>query len=130
MGSGITRLCDSDVSCFLRRTREIDGAGKVELVCVGGLWRMGGENLHGMGGEQVGIGAIPPRVSAQSIWWMDTAVCRGMVWQRKLCGLVTGKRNVSKASPRLGWYYKAKSVTFTMTVNDSVVVKGCNSPLL
>ena len=45
MGSGITRLCDSDVSCFLRRTREIDGAEKVELVCVGGLWRMGGECL-------------------------------------------------------------------------------------
>ena len=25
--------------------REIEGAGKVELVCVGGLWRMGGECL-------------------------------------------------------------------------------------
>ena len=28
MGSGITRLCDGDVSCFLRRMREIEGAGK------------------------------------------------------------------------------------------------------
>ena len=25
--------------------REIEGAGKVELVCVGGRWRMGGECL-------------------------------------------------------------------------------------
>ena len=25
--------------------REIEGAGKVELVCVGRLWRMGGECL-------------------------------------------------------------------------------------
>ena len=79
MLSRITSLRDGYVSLLLRGTREIEGAGKVELVCVGGLWRMGGENLHGMGGEQVGIGAIPPRVSAQSIWWMDTAVCRGMV---------------------------------------------------
>ena len=45
MGSGITRLCDGDVGWLLRRTREIEGAGKVELVCVGGLWRMGGECL-------------------------------------------------------------------------------------
>ena len=29
----------------MRRTREIEGAGKVELVCVGGLWRMGDESL-------------------------------------------------------------------------------------
>ena len=45
MGSGITSLCDGDVSLFLRRTREIEGWRKVELVCVGGLWRMGGECL-------------------------------------------------------------------------------------
>ena len=45
MGSGITSLCDGDISLFLRRTREIDGWGKVELVFVGGLWGMGGECL-------------------------------------------------------------------------------------
>ena len=45
MGSRITTLCDGDVSLFLRRTREIEGVGKVELVCVGRLWRMGGECL-------------------------------------------------------------------------------------
>ena len=41
MGSGITSSCDGDVSLLLRRTREIEGAGKVELVFVGRLWRMG-----------------------------------------------------------------------------------------
>ena len=42
MGSRITSLRDGYVSLLLRGTREIEGAGKVELVCVGGLWRMGG----------------------------------------------------------------------------------------
>ena len=37
MGSGITSLYDGDVSLLLRRTREIEGVEKVELVCVGGL---------------------------------------------------------------------------------------------
>ena len=45
MGSRISSLRDGYVSPFLRGTREIEGAGKVELVCVGGLWRMGGECL-------------------------------------------------------------------------------------
>ena len=45
MGSRITSLRDGYVSLLLRGTREIEGAGKVELVCVGGLWRMGGECL-------------------------------------------------------------------------------------
>ena len=38
-------LRDGYVSLLLRGTREIDGAEKVELVCVGGLLRMGGECL-------------------------------------------------------------------------------------
>ena len=42
MGSRITILCDGDVSLLLRRTREIEGVGKVELVFVGRMWRMGG----------------------------------------------------------------------------------------
>ena len=37
MGSGITSLCDGDDSLLMRRTREIEGNGKVELLCVGGL---------------------------------------------------------------------------------------------
>ena len=45
MGSGIRRLCDGDVSWLLRRKREIEGVGTVELVCVSGLLRMGGESL-------------------------------------------------------------------------------------
>ena len=45
MRNGITRLCDCDVIWLLRRTREIEGARKVELVCNGGLLRMGGESL-------------------------------------------------------------------------------------
>ena len=42
MGSRITSLRGGDVSSLVRGTREIEGAEKVELVCVGGLWRMGG----------------------------------------------------------------------------------------
>ena len=44
MGSGVTRLCDGDVtgSC---RTGEIEGVRRVELVCVGRLLKMGGESL-------------------------------------------------------------------------------------
>ena len=45
MGSRITSLRGGDVSSLVRGTREIEGAEKVELVCVGGLWRMGGECL-------------------------------------------------------------------------------------
>ena len=45
MESRITSLRDGYVIPPLRGKREIEGAGKVELVCVGGLWRMGGECL-------------------------------------------------------------------------------------
>ena len=45
MGSRITSLRVGYVSLLLHGTKEIEGAGKVELVCVGGLWRMGGECL-------------------------------------------------------------------------------------
>ena len=54
-----------------------------------------------MGWEEdwLGWGAILPRVSAKSIWWMDTAESQGMVGQRKLFSVVTRKRNMSKVSP-------------------------------
>ena len=45
MGSSITSLRDGYVILLLRGTREIEGAGKVELVYFGGLWRTGGECL-------------------------------------------------------------------------------------
>ena len=45
MGSRITSLRDGYVILLLRGTRETEGVGKVELVCVGRLWRMGGECL-------------------------------------------------------------------------------------
>ena len=35
MGGCMTSLCDGDVSLLMRRTREIEGAGKVEVLCVG-----------------------------------------------------------------------------------------------
>ena len=53
-------------------------------------------------GNRLGWGSILPRVSAQSTWWMDTAECWGMVGQRKLYSVVTGKRNMSRVSPGLG----------------------------
>ena len=56
-----------------------------------------------MGWEQDGGGAIVPRVSSQSSWWMDMAECWGEVGQRKLFTVVvTGKRKMSKVSPGLG----------------------------
>ena len=45
MGSRITSLRDGYVSLLLRGMREIEGVEKVELVSVGGQWRMGGECL-------------------------------------------------------------------------------------
>ena len=59
-----------------------------------------------MGREQDGLGwgVVLPRLSAQYTWWMDTAECRGVVGQRKLFSVVTGKRNMSKVSPGLGCY--------------------------
>ena len=35
----------------------------------------------------------------ESIWWIDRAECWGMVWQRELFSVVTGKKNISMASP-------------------------------
>ena len=32
-------------------------------------------------------------------WCIDTAECRGVVGQRKLFSMVTGKRNISKVRP-------------------------------
>ena len=43
-------------------------------------------------------------VSAQSTCWMDAVCYWGVVRQRKLLDVVSGKTNLSKASPGLGWY--------------------------
>ena len=53
-----------------------------------------------MGWQQDGLGwgAILPRVSARSTWWMDTAECQGVVGQIKLFSVVAGKRNTSNVS--------------------------------
>ena len=47
MGSGITRLCDGDISWLLwgEVGGEVGGVGTVGLVCVSRLLRMGGESL-------------------------------------------------------------------------------------
>ena len=58
MGSRITSLYESDVSLLLLRTREIEGAGKVELVCIGGLWKMDGECLLILCGDLFGLGSL------------------------------------------------------------------------
>ena len=58
---------------------------------------------------------------------MDATQCRGVVAQRKLFGVVTGKRNVSKVSPGLGWYQYLNSGILYTRVNDSMVVKTANS---
>ena len=80
-----------------------------------------------MGWEQDGLGwgSILTRVSAQSSWWMDTAECRGVVGQRKLFSVVTGKRNMSKVSAGLGWYQHGKSGICHTTVNGRMVVRTC-----
>ena len=61
MGSRITSLRDGYVSLLLRGTREIEGAGKVKLVYVGELWRMGGECLLMPCGDQLGLGSLAKR---------------------------------------------------------------------
>ena len=80
-----------------------------------------------MGWEQDGLGwgAILTRVSAQPSWWMDAAECRGVVGQRKLFSVVTGKRNMSKVSAGLGWYQHGKSGICHTTVNGRMVVRTC-----
>ena len=47
MGSGITRLCDGDISWLLwgEVQGEVGRVGTVGLVCVSRLLRMGGESL-------------------------------------------------------------------------------------
>ena len=47
MWSGITRLCDGDISWLLwgEVGGEVGGVGTVGLVCVSRLLRMGGESL-------------------------------------------------------------------------------------
>ena len=81
-----------------------------------------------MGWEQDGLGwrgAILPTVSVQSTWWIDTAEYWGVVGQRRLFSVLTGKRNMSKVSPGLG--QQAKSRICHTTINDSMVVKMSNS---
>ena len=61
-GSGITRLCDGDVSWLLQNW-EIESVGTSELVCVGGLLTMGGESLllpvwRSVGGGFIGKGEL------------------------------------------------------------------------
>ena len=56
------RLCDGNVSWFLQDGGG-EGLGTVELVCVGGLWRMGGESLllpvwRSVGGGFIGKGEL------------------------------------------------------------------------
>ena len=48
----------------------------------------------------------------------------GVVAQRKLFSIVTGKRCMSKVSPGLGWYEQATSGICFLTVNDSMVVRS------
>ena len=51
----------------------------------------------------------------------------GVVGQRKLFSVVTGKRNMSKVSPGLGWCQSSTSGICLTTVNDSMVVRKSNS---
>ena len=82
-----------------------------------------------MGWEQggLGLGVILARVSAQSTWRMDTAECRGVVGQRKLFSVVTGKRKKSKVSPGLDSYQRGNSGICHTMINDSMVVNTSNS---
>ena len=57
---------------------------------------------------------------------MDTAEFQGIVGQRKLFSVVTGKRNMSKVNPELAWYHQhGKSGICHGMVNDSMVVRTC-----
>ena len=46
---------------------------------------------------------------------------------RKLLGVVSGKRNVSKVTPGLGWYQYVDSGIFSTSIHGSMVVNTANS---
>ena len=51
----------------------------------------------------------------------------GVVEQKKLFSVVTGKGNMSKVSPGMSWCQQSKSGICFTTVNDSMVVKTSSS---
>ena len=61
-------------------------------------------------------------VSTQSTCWMDAVQCRGVVGQRKLLDVVSGKRNVSKVSPGMGWQQYDGFGILNTGVHGSMVV--------
>ena len=63
----------------------------------------GQETSVGWEQDVLGWEVALPMVSAHSTCWMDVVWCRSVVGQRKLLDVVSGKRNVYKVSPRLGW---------------------------
>ena len=72
------------------------------ILVLSGQLTDGQETSVGWEQDGLGWGAILPRVSPQSTWWMDTAECWGVVGQRKLFSVVTRKGNMSNVSPGLG----------------------------
>ena len=65
-------------------------------------------------------GVVLPMVSAHSTCWMDAVYCRGAV------GVVSGKRNVSKVSPGLGWYQYVGSGILGTAAHGSMMVNRTN----
>ena len=62
----------------------------------------GQETSVGWEQDVLGWEVALPMVSVHSTCWMDVVWCWGVVGQRKLLDVVSGKRNVYKVSPRLG----------------------------
>ena len=71
--------------------------------------------------------AILLNESSLSSHWIDTAKCWCVVGQRKMSCAAAGKKNMSKVSPRLGYWEYVKSGIWHMTMNDSIVIMTLNS---
>ena len=81
-----------------------------------------GWEQDGLGWGKILQGCLP---SPPGGWiWLNVL---GVVAQRKLFSIVTGKRCMPKVSPGLGWYEQAKSGICLLTVDDSMVVRRSSS---
>ena len=84
-----------------------------------------------MGWEQDGLGRGEGQFYQECLpsppgGWIRLNVV-GVMRQIKLFSVVTGKKNMSKVSPVLGWCQHCKSGISLTLVNDGMVVKTSNS---
>ena len=126
---GLLRMCGESISLPVWRSVGGGLTGKGELDAWVVWTHLSDSQESSMRWEQdaLGWGTILPRIlpSAPGGWIRLNVL--GVVRQRKLFSVVTGKRSMSKVSSGLGWYQNPKSGISLTTVNDSMVVRRSNS---